>query len=60
MPVFKGTLISVLLSHDRVVFRVPLNLYLGDFGNVTQRHFWKQNPKKSFLAVMTTHVIMVG
>ena len=26
----------------------PLNPYLGDFGNVRERHFWTKNPELLF------------
>ena len=34
----------------------PFNPYPLHFGNITQRHFWKQNPKLRFCGVMTSYL----
>ena len=37
---------SFLLKIDILFIFDPLNPYLGDFGNVRERHFWTKNPTR--------------
>ena len=38
--------IEIFVAKNNVAYN--LNPYLGDFGNVRERHFWTQNPELLF------------
>ena len=36
-----------------------INPYMLHFGNITQRHFWKKNPRLSFYLTMTSRIAII-